>query len=810
MAIVPKYNVGAVRSVSQAPVLSRRSNTGQQARSRIMQQDVRMRELQESNRLEGERRVDRLSRSKKNIELGLAYEAKGIEIQQQVAEAQSLKSFGANVTQAGNFLYQRAVQIRNQDDRREAQQMDLEFSRGISDSMFGVEGSIGFYSTMGERATGDTYQNTLDALDKSRTDISERASNGRTRQMFEDAAQARLQRESISMARHVSKQRMVANNATSEAVILEASNQAIRYHNDPFRVNQSLDVIDLEIVEMGDRLGWSPEVLNIKRSQTMSALHGSIIDRKMAVSPRSAREYFENSKFQIDPRLHSDIEKKLKRSSVRQDSQEVYDDIISRVGDENSALTLARRIDDPEIRDAASVRIRQHFSDIDRIERREKREKFDDISVRAARGVEPREEDLVGMTQSDRRYVKSVHREQQKKVADPDYDRPGDGGATLNRFMEARGDRLSLGRLSFQQLRSEYELGVKKTTWESKIVPIWVNARNAVDRGDVKRATAIEKDKRAKDNYPLIGRTMPERINDAEEALGIHNDENLTSLFEVTFDAEYAKLPASEQTTKGKLALLDSMVIDAKATTSIAGQPFAPDFSTATKRGRSYGTTPTQYNEWAFGQVGIAADDGLQIEFIREAERRFDQIDQTAQSEGSWKRTIDSLITETNDTGMIGGVSYTPEEDDIGYHTTTFIQTRDADFRRLDIDDEDMQYRIQAEANRRINNLPEGQRTNTAKQREWSNVIDDVENNRIIVDPGMFSFLEKEGHTLMMSDTDKEDFAESLGVADEYHEMFVDELDRIYQYLIDRNIEVTRSSIRVVWEARLAQVEPQP
>lgn len=809
MAVVPKYNVGTVRSVSQAPVLSRRSNTGQQARSRIMQQDVRMRELQESNRLEGERRVDRLSRSKKNIELGLAYEAKGIEIQQQVAEAQSLKSFGTNVTQAGNFLYQRAVQIRNQDDRREAQQMDLEFSRGISDSMFGVEDSIGFYSTKGERATGDTYQNTLDALDKSRADISERASNGRTRQMFEDAAQARLQRESISMARHVSKQRMVANNATSEAVILEASNQAIRYHDDPFRVNQSLDVIDLEIVEMGDRLGWSPEVLNIKRSETMSALHGSIIDRKMAVSPRSAREYFENSKFQIDPRLHSDIEKKLKRSSVRQDSQESYDDIISRVGDENSALTLARRIDDPEIRDAASVRIRQHFSDIDRIERREKREKFDDISVRAARGVEPREEDLVGMTQSDRRYVKSVHREQQKKVADPDYDRPGDGGATLNKFMEARGDRLSLGRLSFQQLRSEYELGVKKTTWDSKIIPIWANARNTVNREDVKRATAIEKDKRARDNSPLIGRTMPERINDAEETLGIHNNENLTTLFEMTFDAEYAKLPASDQTTKGRLVLLDSMVIDAKATASIGGQSFAPDFSTATKRGRSFGITPRQYNEWAFGQVGIAGNDTLQIEFLQEAERRFEQLDQTAQSEGSWKRTIDSLITEVNGSGTIGGVSYTPEKDDIGFHINRFIQIREADFKRLGIDDEDIQYRIQTEVDRRINNLPKEQRTNRAKQREWNNVIDDVENNRMVVDPGITSFFEEKGHILEMSDADKEDLAESLGIANEHHETFVVELDRIYQYLIDKNTGVTRSNIRAVWEARVAQKEPQ-
>lgn len=289
---------------------------------------------------------------------------------------QSLSNIGNAGVGAAGTLLDIATQEQIEDNERETKRLDVEFAQEVRRLTYGDDQTPGYYAQRGENAIAGQAP-TVEALNAARQRLLEGVTSERVREMFSDISTNRVERELTTISRHVTRERRVANDATSEARLGEALDDAGANWGNSSVINQSIGMVRSEVSEMAERNGWSAEVASAKAEEAESALHRAVIDAAVDRNPGYAVAYFNANKDNIDGRLHSDIEKVLEVSSVRASGQASADEILALNLPERDALARAREISNPKLRDEVVTRVSQRYSEEARIEQREDRATLD-------------------------------------------------------------------------------------------------------------------------------------------------------------------------------------------------------------------------------------------------------------------------------------------------------------------------------------------------------------------------------------------------------------------------------------------------
>ena len=287
------------------------------------------------------------------------------------AAARGMIEGGQKIAGLGDALGKRVMAQQVEDNEREAKALDVEFAKQVREIGYGDGNEKqGFYSARGEDAVKGR-ETAESALDEARRKVLEGAKNDRVRAMFGDISAKRVETEKGQFARHYETQRRAAGDATSEARIAEAADDAGAAWNNPQVTARSIGIVRGEVQDMGARNGWSPEVINSKMQEAQTVLHRKIIDSALVQDPAAAKAYYDANKDKIDGRVRADIEKGLEAGTLRQQSQAAEDRIMGMGLSESQALAQARAIKDPKLRDETVQRVTQRFAETSRIEARQ-------------------------------------------------------------------------------------------------------------------------------------------------------------------------------------------------------------------------------------------------------------------------------------------------------------------------------------------------------------------------------------------------------------------------------------------------------
>lgn len=270
---------------------------------------------------------------------------------QSQGSAENIERAAVKIEGVGDVLAQEAVKAQNEDNERAAKEADVKLSERMRAIMFGdgSEQNPGYYGLKGQAAL-DAYGPTQEAIKKAREEVG-RGLNPRAKLLFDSSADNRFNTEFNSMSRYNLQERRVANDTASEVRIREANDSGVAAWNDPKRVAEAVAIIRGEVVGMGQRNGWSPEIVNSKIQEEQSKLYAGMINAALVRDPAAAQKLYDSYKTSIDGTARAAIERDLEKGTSLQQTQQETDRIMAMKLSPEAAIREAEKIKDPKVRD---------------------------------------------------------------------------------------------------------------------------------------------------------------------------------------------------------------------------------------------------------------------------------------------------------------------------------------------------------------------------------------------------------------------------------------------------------------------------
>lgn len=166
----------------------------------------------------------------------------------------------------------------------------------------------------------------------------------------------------------VAQTAVYVRNAYLSSVETEKERGSINPANAPQAAVSIKDLTDKE----GKRQGWGEAENKQELQKHLTDLHSGAIANLLATEQYlAADEYFKANGDSISGPQKTNIIKALKEGSLRGESQEKSDAIITKGLTQSDALKEAKQIKDPELRDAVRARLIQEYNDKDNAEKNE-------------------------------------------------------------------------------------------------------------------------------------------------------------------------------------------------------------------------------------------------------------------------------------------------------------------------------------------------------------------------------------------------------------------------------------------------------
>lgn len=196
-------------------------------------------------------------------------------------------------------------------------------------------------------------------------DIEKSLSNDDQKMAFRKSVSQRFEGLNKHVQTHSFKELEAYDDESTKNYIKNSRDEALTNYKDPQALGVSLYRQQSAIVEQGKRKGKDADTIREDLQKAMTETHAGVLERMVNNhEDLLAKEYFAKYKDEIDGDKVGDIEKLLKESSVKGESQRKSDYIFGKHQDDmESALKAARGIKDPEIRDATVDRVKDLFAD---------------------------------------------------------------------------------------------------------------------------------------------------------------------------------------------------------------------------------------------------------------------------------------------------------------------------------------------------------------------------------------------------------------------------------------------------------------
>ena len=189
--------------------------------------------------------------------------------------------------------------------------------------------------------------------------------NERQREFFKKRSNVARLEFKQGLINHVTREKDAYSKDVFDSTLKLESANAIDRHTDRAAVALSRTRIDEAINKEADREKWPPEQLTLVKQTVASGIHKGTIMRMLANdNDLSASAYYQKNKAEIHGEDLQSVEQALAVGSTRGESQRRSDAIVAKTnGDLGLALTEARKISNPRIREATVNQIKSRISE---------------------------------------------------------------------------------------------------------------------------------------------------------------------------------------------------------------------------------------------------------------------------------------------------------------------------------------------------------------------------------------------------------------------------------------------------------------
>jgi len=264
-------------------------------------------------------------------------------------------------------------------DRRETQLRDYNNEILHGD---GTKENPGFLKTKG-RNTVDSYKEVnkklADFLENQDKDEEVNASPRVKERMQEIAKQYQVSLDK-SMDIHTGQEMDAYHTEQTKSNLASIQNDAVLNYMDHGKVGASLKEQQNKISLYAKEKGLSPEATKDMQLQASTSLSEGVINRALNNDQdRLAKEWFKQNKETMTADSQSKMEKILHGASVKGDSQRATDDIMSANAGLGDSLEAARKIKDPEVRDATVTRVRNRWNEQEQVKKQKTKDDFSKV-----------------------------------------------------------------------------------------------------------------------------------------------------------------------------------------------------------------------------------------------------------------------------------------------------------------------------------------------------------------------------------------------------------------------------------------------
>lgn len=204
----------------------------------------------------------------------------------------------------------------------------------------------------------------LDAYDQAFTELSQTMGNDTQRAGFQKSYQSRRNGVQRQLQIHEGNERRGFYDEEDERLIKNEISAGVNGWRDPARI-EAANVRAFDAASrFAARNGMGEEWLENRAADINNRLHGGVIDHMLASNQDlRAKKYFKDNRELITGETRAKIEAAIAEGSLRGESQRRTDNIMAKHTDRENALKAARRIRDPEIRDATVTRVNARFNE---------------------------------------------------------------------------------------------------------------------------------------------------------------------------------------------------------------------------------------------------------------------------------------------------------------------------------------------------------------------------------------------------------------------------------------------------------------
>jgi len=414
-------------------------------------------------------------------------------------QARALQAAGRSIGSAAGALTTIAEEIKREED--DASLLEIQTAYGQWEQQYLLDPENGLYSRQGGNTRGAFAQAQQD-FQSWREEYASGEMSDEARIAVDRWLNARFNAEAGTIANHERTQMNEYNiELLQTSMAQEVASAASRYTS-PEALQRSETLIRQQAAEISRREGHSPERAAAYVQNQVAAIYDASIRRAVAdgadghaenlmAELERREELGENdpARLTVDPEAMAALKTMVEDTSIAREVYRQSDDIMARYrGDQAGALAAARDIDDPTVRAGVVSDINSRFSEQQLIRNRVNEQRFNSAANAAASGQPVTEDMLAGLDPRERAYVRSLEEEARFNVANPNYNRPGDGGVTFERYMNNFDENAAwLQDISLAELRSEYHMGVTETQWQGMVAE-WRGAQ--VNQDAAQRAIA--------------------------------------------------------------------------------------------------------------------------------------------------------------------------------------------------------------------------------------------------------------------------------------------------------------------------------
>lgn len=213
----------------------------------------------------------------------------------------------------------------------------------------------------------------LEEWNKSVGEIETTLKDPRQRMAFRAAMQSRTQAFSATAERHAAAEHEEFDRDTTTSGLDLRMDSALANYADPELRAKAMVESRAILQDYARRNGWSPETTQEKVQTQLSRMHSGVIERYLdAGQDIAAAEYYKQAQTQMTGKDQGRADKLLEIGSTLGEAQRQSDTIMKSAPTLTDALSQARLIQQPKVREATEGKIRQRYEDMafaDRLDR---------------------------------------------------------------------------------------------------------------------------------------------------------------------------------------------------------------------------------------------------------------------------------------------------------------------------------------------------------------------------------------------------------------------------------------------------------